>query len=152
MSAALLSVVDTGALLPATVMHAGAVRVLQAFVTINTVMYCALAVAKILPRLHPSTWLRKPRHRAEERGIHPAAPARTPDAAPAAAAAAGPAATAADGPRGGAVHAAPHRWAHAPATTRSGEHHGPSRPPVADRRRPDRRSTRRSTGRPGQGA
>jgi hypothetical protein len=61
-----------GALLPASLMHAGPVRVLAAFVTINTVMYCVLAVAKILPRLHPTTWLPRSNRRDQERSIYPA--------------------------------------------------------------------------------
>jgi hypothetical protein len=61
----------TGVLLPPSLMHAGPVRVLAAFVTVNTVMYGALAVAKVLPRLHPTTWFTSANRRAEERGIHP---------------------------------------------------------------------------------
>jgi hypothetical protein len=60
-----------GGLLPASFLDSVPVRVLAAFVTINTVMYCALAVAKILPRLHPSTWFTGDNRRAEERSIHP---------------------------------------------------------------------------------
>lgn len=58
-------------------------RVLVAFVTINTVIYSVLAVAKLLPRVYPSTWFRGRDRRAEDRSIHPGGvvPARTPDGA-----------------------------------------------------------------------
>ena len=67
----LVAAAADAALLPVSVMHAGPVRVLAAFVTINTVMYCVLAAAKILPRLHPSTWLPRSYRRGQERSIHP---------------------------------------------------------------------------------
>lgn len=58
-------------------------RVLTAFVAINTVIYSVLAVAKILPRVYPSTWFRGRNRRVEDRSIHPAAmpAAREPDGA-----------------------------------------------------------------------
>jgi hypothetical protein len=71
MSHLLLAGVSAGAL-PLAVMDAEPVRVLTAFVATNTVMYAALAVAKVLPRLHPSTWLPGSDRRAQERSIHPA--------------------------------------------------------------------------------
>jgi hypothetical protein len=63
--------IATGALLPPSVMDSSPVRVLAAFVTVNTVMYCALAVAKILPRLHPTTWFPNDNRRSAERSIYP---------------------------------------------------------------------------------
>lgn len=42
---------------------------MAAFVAVNTVMYAALAVAKILPRLHPPEWRRG--QRSETRSIYP---------------------------------------------------------------------------------
>ncbi len=47
-------------------------RVLTAFVAINTVIYSVLAVAKLLPRLYPSTWFRARNRRLEDRSIYPA--------------------------------------------------------------------------------
>ena len=46
---------------------------LSVFVAINTVMYVGLAVAKILPKVHPGDWVRRTYLRAETRGIHPEA-------------------------------------------------------------------------------
>ncbi|ADG73295.1 hypothetical protein Cfla_0378 [Cellulomonas flavigena DSM 20109] len=55
-------------------------RVLTAFVAINTVIYSVLAVAKLLPRVYPSTWFRGRNRRVEDRSIDPAgAAAREPD-------------------------------------------------------------------------
>ena len=71
MTGPVATTVASGALLSPPIMDAGPVRVLAAFVAINTVMYCALAVAKILPRLHPSTWLDRANRRGENRGIYP---------------------------------------------------------------------------------
>ncbi len=50
--------------------------VLAAFVAINTVMYLALAVAKILPKVYPRDWLPRSYARAQERGIYPDGPGR----------------------------------------------------------------------------
>ena len=41
---------------------------------VNTLMYGALAIAKILPKLHPGEWLRTRNQRSETRSICPAAP------------------------------------------------------------------------------
>lgn len=59
--------------LPDEVLTSAPVRVLAAFVAINTVMYGALALAKVLPKIHPSRWLRRDNRRAEDRSIHPPA-------------------------------------------------------------------------------
>jgi hypothetical protein len=80
MSVLLSAAAEASGLLPGAVMHSGPARVLAAFVTINTVMYCALAVAKILPRLHPTAWFPGSNRRAQERSIHPAG--WSPDARP----------------------------------------------------------------------
>ena len=45
--------------------------VLAAFVAVNTVMYVALAVAKILPKVHPRDWLPRTYVRAQTRSIYP---------------------------------------------------------------------------------
>lgn len=55
-----------------SVLQSGPLRVLAAFVTINTVMYSALALAKILPKVYPATWFPSRNRRAEDRSIYPA--------------------------------------------------------------------------------
>lgn len=47
---------------------------LTAFVAVNTLVYVVLSVAKILPRVHPTTWLRgsgEATRRRESRSIYP---------------------------------------------------------------------------------
>ncbi|GAA3823289.1 hypothetical protein [Cellulomonas soli] len=61
----------SAAVLPATLLTSAPVRILAAFVAINTVMYGALALSKVLPKMHPSRWLRRDNRRAEDRSIHP---------------------------------------------------------------------------------
>jgi hypothetical protein len=58
-------------LLPESILHTGWFAVLATFVAINTVMYCALAVAKSLPKVYPSDWDPRRRRRTESRSIHP---------------------------------------------------------------------------------
>ncbi|MCL2423107.1 MAG: hypothetical protein FWD11_04310 [Micrococcales bacterium] len=60
-----------GVLLPAQVLHTSAFGTLSTFVAVNTVMFTALAVAKLLPRLHPGSWFRSHNQRAETRSIYP---------------------------------------------------------------------------------
>lgn len=60
-----------GHLLPASLLHSQLFAVLAAFVAINTVMYGALAVAKMLPKVYPSDWLQGRNRRARVRGIYP---------------------------------------------------------------------------------
>jgi hypothetical protein len=60
-----------GILLPASVLGSEWFAVLSAFVAINTVLYTALAIAKILPKIYVSDlWERRDR-RVTNRGIHP---------------------------------------------------------------------------------
>ena len=61
-----------GILLPESVMHSPLFAVLAAFVAVNTVMYGALSLAKILPRVYLVDWFSAPNRRAETRSIHPA--------------------------------------------------------------------------------
>jgi hypothetical protein len=63
-----------GLLLPETTVHTGWFAVLAAFVAINTVMYGALALAKILPKVYPSDWTRGRNRRTESRSIYPEPP------------------------------------------------------------------------------
>lgn len=47
---------------------------LTAFVAVNTLIYVVLSVSKVLPRLHPTTWLRDGNansRRRESRSIYP---------------------------------------------------------------------------------
>ncbi|MGO4473239.1 hypothetical protein AB4Y95_15030 [Arthrobacter sp. M-10] len=65
----------TGILFPEGILHSDWFAVLATFVAINTLMYGALAIAKILPKLHPGDWVRIRNQRSETRSIHPDAPA-----------------------------------------------------------------------------
>lgn len=67
-----LSVVPAGILFPESVLHSELFAVLAAFVAINTVMYAALAAAKVLPKIYPSDWTRGRNRRTETRSIYPA--------------------------------------------------------------------------------
>lgn len=68
---ALPHLVPTGLILPSAVLQSEEFAILTAFVAINTVMYAALAAAKILPKLHPLEWLPGRNRRRETRSIHP---------------------------------------------------------------------------------
>ena len=63
-----------GLLLPESTLHTGWFAVLAAFVAINTVMYVALAIAKILPKVYPRDWLPRTYTRSETRSIYPDTP------------------------------------------------------------------------------
>jgi hypothetical protein len=63
-----------GLLLAETTVHTGWFAVLAAFVAINTVMYGALALAKILPKVYLSDWTGGRDRRAESRSIYPEPP------------------------------------------------------------------------------
>ena len=58
-------------MLPSSLLHSEGFAVLAAFVAINTVMYAALALAKMLPKIYPSDWLQGSNRRARVRGIYP---------------------------------------------------------------------------------
>lgn len=64
-----------GILLPEEILHSDWFAILATFVAINTLMYGALAVAKILPKVHPGDWIRTRNQRSETRSIHPDASA-----------------------------------------------------------------------------
>ena len=64
-------VVLGGILLPDTIFQTQSFAILAAFVAINTIMYAALAVAKILPKIYPRDWFRGSNRRSETRSIHP---------------------------------------------------------------------------------
>jgi hypothetical protein len=60
-----------GILLPESVLRSPAFAVLAAFVALNTMMYGALSLAKVLPKIYLMDWISGPNRRAESRGIHP---------------------------------------------------------------------------------
>lgn len=68
------AVVALGILLPAGVLSSPWFALLATFVAINTVMYVALAVAKALPRIYLSDWVRRRYRRAGTRSIYPDGP------------------------------------------------------------------------------
>lgn len=59
------------ALLPESTLHTDVFAILAAFVAINTVIYGALAVAKVLPKTYVSDWIHRSNRRAQTRSIHP---------------------------------------------------------------------------------
>lgn len=71
----------TGMVFPEAVVHSAPFSVLAAFVAINTVMYGALALAKMLPKVYPSSLVRGRNRRAQNRSIHPEPPARSSEGA-----------------------------------------------------------------------
>jgi hypothetical protein len=66
--------VPSGILFPREILHSDWFAILATFVAINTLMYGALAIAKVLPKLHPGDWLRTRNQRSETRSIHPDGP------------------------------------------------------------------------------
>jgi hypothetical protein len=67
MSALLLGV----RLLPESVLHSEPYLVLVTFVSVNTVAFAALSIAKLLPPIRPETWFTSRNRRAETRSIYP---------------------------------------------------------------------------------
>lgn len=62
-----------GILLPESILRSEAFAVLAAFVAINTVMYVALTVAKMLPKIYFVDLVTPGNRRRETRHIHPEA-------------------------------------------------------------------------------
>jgi hypothetical protein len=60
--------------LPASVLDTDWFGILAAFVAINTIMYAAVTVAKLLPRVNPAVFRRASYRRSETRSIYPDAP------------------------------------------------------------------------------
>ncbi len=71
MIAAAVLLPRTGFLLPESVLHSEWFAVLAAFVAVNTLLYLALAVAKLVPKPRPR---RGRAQRWETRSIHPDGP------------------------------------------------------------------------------
>ncbi|MCW4384214.1 hypothetical protein OH146_00320 [Salinibacterium sp. SYSU T00001] len=63
--------VQTGILLPESFLFSDVFAIMSTVVAINTVMYVALAVAKILPKIYFSDFIRGRNRRTETRSIHP---------------------------------------------------------------------------------
>ncbi len=63
-----------GLLLPQETLGSPWLAVLAAFVSINTVMYAVLAVAKMMPKLYPRDWVPRHYERAQTRSIDPGSP------------------------------------------------------------------------------
>lgn len=60
--------------LPTSILETDAFGVLTAFVAINTIMYAAVTVAKLFPRVDVSALRRRGYERAETRSIYPEGP------------------------------------------------------------------------------
>ena len=67
------TIAPAGLLFPASLVQSATFSVLAALVAINTVMYGALAVAKMLPKVYPSNWVSGRSRRTQSRGIYPEA-------------------------------------------------------------------------------
>ncbi|MEJ7833864.1 MAG: hypothetical protein WKF79_13175 [Nocardioides sp.] len=67
----LVAIVPLGILLPNSALRSELFGVLAAFVAFNTVIYVALAVTKMLPKLYLSDWVPRRARRWETRSIHP---------------------------------------------------------------------------------
>ncbi|WP_241681367.1 hypothetical protein [Pseudactinotalea terrae] len=63
-----------GLLLSESVIASPWFGVLAAFVALNTIMYVALAVAQIFPKVYPSDWFGSRSRRQETRSIYPDGP------------------------------------------------------------------------------
>ena len=58
-------------LLPESILHSATFSILAAFVAINTVMYGALALGKLLPKVYVADWVSPRNQRSETRSIYP---------------------------------------------------------------------------------
>lgn len=63
-----------GLLLPESVLASPWFGVLAAFVALNTIMYVALAIAQLLPKIYLSDLVSRRSRRSETRSIHPDGP------------------------------------------------------------------------------
>ena len=69
-------VVPLGILLPESFLESGFFQFLSAFVALNTIMYVALAIAKMVPKIYLSDIVPRRGRRRETRSIHPDEPLR----------------------------------------------------------------------------
>jgi hypothetical protein len=70
----LIARVVMGILLPEDILSTPAFQFIAAFVALNTIMYVALAIAKVLPKIYVSDLVSRHGRRRETRSIHPDAP------------------------------------------------------------------------------
>lgn len=70
----LLGMIQSGVLIPAVFLQSNFFQILAAFVAINTVMYLALAIAKIMPKIYLTDVIRRMNSRSETRSIYPDGP------------------------------------------------------------------------------
>ena len=75
MTGAMLAVLPTGILIPESILQSDWFSVLATFVAINTVIYVALGIIKILPKVNIRSRHSGASRRSETRSIHPDAPA-----------------------------------------------------------------------------
>lgn len=62
---------DNGLIFSGSLLHSEWFAVLATFVALNTIMYCALALAKMLPKIYVTDWLHTRNRRAQTRSIYP---------------------------------------------------------------------------------
>jgi hypothetical protein len=62
---------DSLTILPTVALHTQWFADLTAFVALNTIMYVALAVAKVLPKVYVSDWAGARNRRSQTRSIYP---------------------------------------------------------------------------------
>jgi hypothetical protein len=67
----IIMLVPMGLVLPEEFLSSPAFEFLAAFVALNTIMYAALAIAKMLPKVYLSDWVTRRGRRREIRSIHP---------------------------------------------------------------------------------
>ncbi len=66
--------VPMGLVLPEEFLSTPAFQFIAAFVALNTIMYAALAIAKMLPKVYVSDWVNRRGRRQESRSIDPEDP------------------------------------------------------------------------------
>lgn len=66
--------IHTGILLPESFLKTDFFFVLSTIVALNTTIYAALSIAKVLPKWFNPQWTRRGRARAETRSIYPDGP------------------------------------------------------------------------------
>ena len=65
---------QTGAVLPESILHSDSFKVLATFVALNTLMYATLALMKVLPKGYAFSWFAGRNRRAQDRSIGSAPP------------------------------------------------------------------------------
>ena len=69
-----MSVQAVLSLLPSSLLSTDAFRILAAFVAINTIMYAAVTVSKLVPKVNSAALRRARYQRSETRSIYPDGP------------------------------------------------------------------------------